>query len=267
MHDLAFVVAKLGGYLISPLTVVLCLGAASLLCLALARRRWAAGLASCAFVLLWVASTPAVARWLIETLESQYPALTVEQTPQADAILVLGGALAGAVPPQRPYFSLGPAASRVWHAARLYRAGKAKWLVISGGNQPGEEGHQAEGDAIAQMLGELGVPLSAMQRETTSRTTRENAQHIRAVLERLGARRVLLVTSASHMPRALQTFQRIWAGSNMQVIPATTDVQITDEQTGLKLWLPSLEALNSVSRGLKEFAGMAALDIMENVTP
>ncbi len=266
MDDLIFVVAKVGGYLITPLTVVVGLGIAALLCLQFGRRLLAARLACLAFALLWVASTPALGRWMGATLEARYPALTVEQTPSADAILVLGGALAGAAPPQRPYFSLGPAASRVWHAARLHKAGKAKWLVISGGNQPGYESEQAEGDAIAEMLGELGVPVSALRRETTSRTTRENAEHVRAVLQGLGVKSVLLVTSAQHMPRAVMTINQVWAGTQLKTIPASTDVQVTDVELGWKLWLPSLEGLNNVSNALKEFAGIAALDIIGNVT-
>ena len=254
--------AKLAGYFLSPLTIAFVLALLAAVCFVKHHRRRAAGLVTAAFAILWIASTPWVGREMTGYLERQYPAVTVAQTPQADAILVLGGALAGAHPPQRPNFVLGPAADRVWHAARLYRAGKAKWLVISGGNQPGQEMVQAEGDAIAQMLGELGVPASALRRETASRTTLENAQRVRAVLDSVGARRILLVTSAQHMPRAVKTFAKVWAGSEIEVIPSSADVQVTEEHHPWKLWLPSLEALNSVSKALKEFAGMAVLSMM-----
>lgn len=257
-----FEVAKVAGYLLSPLTVVLGLGLLAWLCLVFRRRALARTLAVMSFVTLWVASTPALGLWLTGKLEAQYPALPVEQTGQADAILVLGGALAGASPPRRPTLNLGPAAGRVWHAAALYRAGKAKWVVIAGGNQPGYEHEQAEGDAIAEVLVVLGVPPAAIQRETASRNTRENAENALVLLNRLGSRKVLLVTSAQHMPRAVKTFAKAWADTPIQVIPASTDVQVTETPHPLKVWLPSLEGLNSVSKGVKEFAGLLALDIM-----
>jgi uncharacterized SAM-binding protein YcdF (DUF218 family) len=257
-----FELAKVAGYLLSPLTVVLGLGLLAGLCLVLRRRALARFLVAVSFITLWVASTPALGLWLTGKLEAQYPALTVEQTGPADAILVLGGALSGASPPRRPTLILGPSAGRVWHAAALYRAGKAKWIVIAGGNQPGYERDQAEGDAIAEVLIALGVPPGAIQRETASRNTRENAENALVLLNRLKSRKVLLVTSAQHMPRAVKTFAKVWAGAPIRVIPASTDVQVTETSQSPKVWLPSLEGLNSVSKALKEFAGLMALDIM-----
>jgi len=257
-----FELAKVAGYLMSPLTAVLGLGLLAGLCLVLRRRALARFLAAMSFVTLWVASTPALGLWLTGKLEAQYPALTVEETGPADAILVLGGALAGASPPRRPTLNLGPAAGRVWHAAALYRAGRAKWVVVAGGNQPGHEHEQAEGDAIAQVLVVLGVPPAAIKRETASRNTRENAENALVLLSRLESRRVLLVTSAQHMPRAVKTFAKAWVSSPIQVIPASTDVQVTETSQSLKVWLPSLDGLNSVTKGVKEFAGLVALDIM-----
>lgn len=257
-----FELAKLAGYLLSPLTIALLLALLAGLCFVLRRRAWAAWLVTVAFAGLWIASTPWVAIQLIGALERQHPAMTVEATPAADAILVLGGALVAPKPPKRPTFLLGPSAGRVWHAAALFRAGKAPWIVIAGGNQPGDELHQAEGDVIAGMLRQLGVPDSAIRRETASRNTIENARNVRVVLDGLKARRVLLVTSGQHMPRAVKTFAKIWAEDGPLVIPVSTDIQLAGEMQSWKLWLPSLEALNSVSKGVKEIAGIAALAII-----
>lgn len=257
-----FEAAKVVGYLISPLTIVLLLAAFAGLCFVARRRAWAAGLVTIAFATLYAASTPWLAHQLIGSLEQQYPALSVQSTPSADAILILGGALAAPKPPQRPTFLFGAGAGRVWHAAVLFRAGKAPWVVISGGNQAADARYQAEGDSIAGLLIELGVPESAIRRETRSRNTRENAENVRVVLDGLNARRVLFVTSGQHMPRAVKTFAKVWGGQGPVVIPVSTDIQADEELQSWKLWLPSLEALNSVSRGLKEFAGIAALAII-----
>jgi uncharacterized SAM-binding protein YcdF (DUF218 family) len=257
-----FEISKLAGYALSPLVWVLALWLAAAVSSLLRRRRFALGLAGTGFVVLWVASLPIVAHTLAAPLEEQYPALTVQATPSADAILVLGGALSGAKPPKRPTFNLGPAAGRVWHAAELYRAGKARWVIVAGGNQPGQEGEQVEAEAIAQMLGPLGVPRLAIRMEGLSRNTRENAAHSLQIVQALGAKRVLLVTSAIHMPRALKTFRKAWAGSGVELLPATTDVEPGTPRFLLKLWIPDASALAFVTRIIKEYAGGAAVDIM-----
>lgn len=257
-----FEFAKAAGYLLSPLTLVFGLWLLAAVCLLLRRRKWALGLACMAFALLWVASMPIVAHALAAPLEEKYPAVTVDASPAGDAILVLGGALSGASPPRRPTFNLGPAAGRVWYTAELYRAGKARWVVVAGGNQPGQEGEQIEADAIVEMLGVLGVPRHAIRMEGLSRNTRENAANSLPLVQALGAKRVLLVTSAIHMPRAVKTFTKVWSGSGVELVPATTDVEPETHRFMVKLWIPDASALAFVTRIIKEYAGGLVLDIM-----
>ncbi|MDP3673069.1 MAG: YdcF family protein [Telluria sp.] len=257
-----FELSKIAGLLLSPLTWVLALwflGGASFV---LRRKRWAAGFACTGFLTLWVASLPVVAHALAAPLEEEYPALTAQASPSADAILVLGGALSGASPPRRPTFSLGPAAGRVWHTAQLYRAGKARWVIVAGGNQPGQEQEQVEAEAIVEMLDVLGVPREAMRMEGLSRNTRENTANSLPLVQSLGVKRVLLVTSALHMPRAVKTFTKVWGGSGIELIPAATDVEPETPQFLLKPWIPDASALAFVTRTIKEYAGRIAMDMM-----
>ena len=254
--------AKLGGYFVSPLIVALALWLVAALCLARGRRGVAVGLASIAFVGLWIASTPMATQALVGALESRYPALTLEKTPQADAIVVLGGSVAGRHPPKRPYIGLNSASTRVWYAAALYRAGKAKWIVVAAGGQPEFPNEQVEAEAIAEILVTLGVPRAAIRLDAQSRNTRENAINARVILDRLGARRVLLVTSAQHMPRAVKTFAKVWAGSDSSLIPAPTDIAVVEERFSLFSWIPSPSALVGVTKALKEYAGTAVLGII-----
>lgn len=254
--------AKLGGFLISPLTLALGLWAVAAGCVLTGRRRWALSFAAGAFVLLWLASTPAVARALAAPLEDQYAAVPAASSPPADAIVVLGGALAGASPPRRPTFSPGQSSGRIWHAADLYRVGKAQWIVIAAGNQPGQESEQAEADAIAEMLVVLGVPPQAILRDDRSRNTRENAAFTKRLVEKLGAKRVLLVTSARHMPRALKTFTHEWSDLTVELVPSVTDVSVWTSYDTLMSWMPSAGALGIVTATLKEYAGYQLVGIM-----
>lgn len=254
---------SVGLYLLSPLSLALLMLLGAGVLRAAGRGRSALWLAVTATVLLWFCSTPWLAETLLVRLESQYPALAPQDTPSADAIVVLGGAVAGAKPPHRPTLMLGPSSTRVWHAAALYRAKKAPWVVVAAGNRSLQASEQVEADAISEMLVQLGVPPAAIVREGASRTTIENARNIRRMLDRLHARRVLLVTSAQHMPRAMKTFVKIWGPDGPQPIPAVTDVEGPDEPGPLlELWFPSLGSLLVVTKALKEFAGTVVLAII-----
>jgi len=97
------------------------------------RRRLAAAFLLLALSMLWASSMPVTATWLAASLERQYLPVPVTQSPTADAIVVLGGGV-GAVVPPRLYPDLGGGADRVLHAARLFAAGKAPWVIVSGGS-------------------------------------------------------------------------------------------------------------------------------------
>lgn len=251
-------------YFLSPLTVALFSWLMAGVLRAARAPRAALAWSVAGFMVLWIGSTPWLADAMSAELEGRYAALTPQATPAADAILVLGGAVAGAKPPERPTLVLGSASTRVWHAAALYKAGKAKWIVVAAGNRPAQALEQTEADAIAEMLMQLGVPRAAIVEERRSRTTRENALNALPILQKLGARRVLLVTSALHMPRAMKTFVSVWNSSGPQLIPAVTDVRGAPLRLSpVELWLPSLDALLVVTKGLKEFAGMAVLAIIQ----
>ena len=207
---------------------------------------------------LWAFSTPWVAWALAMPLESRHPPVPAAASPVADAVLVLGGAMEAPLPPEQPHIGFGAAADRVWHAAALYRAGKARWVLAIGGNRPGYEDVAPEAEAMAEVLRTLGVPASALRLEGHSRNTRENAANSVALVRQVGARRVLLVTSALHMPRALAVFQGVFAGSGVTIIPAATDAEaLGDEPGGWMAWLPDAKSLEGSSRAVKEVLGLA----------
>ncbi len=210
-------------------------------------------------------ATPLMAVGLAYSLERRFPAVFADQAPQADAIVLLGGALGGARPPERPTFNLGGGADRVWHAAALFKAGKASWVLVSGGNQPGDDGVEVEAEAMRSMLLTLGVPASAVRLEGLSRNTAENARQCLGLIQAVGAKRVLLVTSALHMPRALRTFEGALSGSGVTVLPASTDVEaLPDTLHGLGPWLPDAESLALSTRALKEYLGLAVLTLRDS---
>ena len=70
----------------------------------------------------------------------------------------------------------------------------------------------------------MGVPPEALWLDTDSRNTYENAVNSRALLEPKGIKKISLVTSASHMPRAVKLFE----AQGFEVTPLPTDYLVTE---------------------------------------
>ncbi|MEN8217949.1 MAG: YdcF family protein [Pseudomonadota bacterium] len=203
--------------------------------------------------LLWVSSMRVTADYLSISLERKYLPVPIESSPVADAVVVLGGGVATAEPP-RLAPDLDNASDRVLHAARLYRAEKAPVVIVSGGVIAWQGATMPEAIAMKTILQEWGVPATALIMETNSLNTYQNAVETKRILEKQGLNRVLLVTSASHMPRALATFRS--AGIN--AIPSPTDFEAIDrKQRTILDWLPEAKALGQTTSVIKEYMGIA----------
>ena len=237
--------------LVMPLgTAALC-AALGLAALALRRTGFGVALVFAGFAWVWLWATPVFSYWVRASLEARYPPVAVAALPAADAIVVLGGAISGAAPP-RLYPDLSSAADRVWHAARLFHAGKAPELILSGGALPWERAQGPETDAMVVFLHDLGVPDDRLVLEWGSTTTRENALETQRLLRAKGIQRVLLVTSALHMARAEASFRAV----GIEVVPAATDHEIvTPSSPTLLDYLPDASALAGSSRAFKEYLG------------
>lgn len=207
-----------------------------------------------AFVLLWVCSTPIFADWALATLESQYPSVSLSETRQADVAIVLGGAVRQPLAPRRGA-ELNEAGDRILHAARLYRSGKVKRVLVTGGNVPWSASVTPEAELIRAFLIEWGVQPEAITIASQSRNTYENAIEIKRILTDQPFATGLLVTSASHMPRAMAVFQK----AGIQVVAAPTDVLgAADRNDGILLWLPDAGSLYLTTIVVKEWIGYGA---------
>jgi len=218
----------------------------------LLRWRRCAGLvaaAGAAWVLVW--SLPVTSLWLGGLLEQRYPYFAAAQAPHADAIVVLGGHTANNRANWFLPFDANTARSRLARAAELYHAGRAPRIVLSGGAL---EGTVSEARNMARLLRQRGVPEAALLLENSSRTTHENALRTDQALREHGIARVLLVTSALHMPRSMLSFDK---QTPVTVIPAPVAAQIyLPEDGSLNAWVPNLRALEASRSIIKEYVGL-----------
>ncbi len=206
-------------------------------------------------LVIWIPATPVFSDWVRGTLESRYPPDSVEAAPTADAIVVLGGAV-GAPRPPRVYPDLHGASDRVWHAARLYRAGKAPLVVASGGTLPWNDQRFREATDMKRLLTSWGVPPDSILLESSSANTYENARFTANLASNRNIERVLLVTSALHMRRALATFRQ----AGVEVVPAATDYRVVEKSRTLLDVLPDSKALSGSTAAIREYVGYVVYD-------
>jgi uncharacterized SAM-binding protein YcdF (DUF218 family) len=232
-----------------------------LLALALDKRRsWRKGLMIAALALLWLGSNRWVSYGLARSLEWRY--LPPDGSPSADVIVVLGGGTESADPP-RPMTEVNGAGDRVLYAARLYHQGAAPHILVSGGNLEFSTARGATpAEEMAELLALTNVPQEAVWLQSKSQNTYEDALYSAQVLDEQGVDKIILVTSALHMPRSLALFEK----QGLQAIPAPVDFTITEQnwenafKPGLEEFLiyllPNASSLGLTSNALKEMIGM-----------
>lgn len=204
--------------------------------------------------------------YLIRKLEQAYPPLESGQT--ADAIVVLGGGTVTKSPP-RQTVELNGAADRIIYAAQLYRDGTAPYVVLGGsyigwrdGEVRTEDGIASPASEMAEMMsGILGIPEEALLTQDRSLNTYEEAVEDAKLLKEKGLNRILLVSSATHMRRAVPLFEK----QGLEVIPAPTDYSFSDQEwenllrfdaaTALSFVIPTVSNMSALQNAMKEYLG------------
>ncbi|MGA0569568.1 YdcF family protein [Variovorax sp. VNK109] len=201
---------------------------------------------------LWLLSCQGFAALMARTLLPTVPPATVQQIQQskAQAIVILGGGVEPRAPEYGTAQPSAPTLIRLRYGARLARATGLP-VAFAGGFGWGASSAQTVSEAeVAQAtLREWGV--AARWLDGSSRDTAENAQQMRAHLQKEGVTRIVLVTQAWHMPRSLAHFEH----AGFTVVPASTDY-ILAEKGDLLSWLPGIGGLHDSRTVLREWLAM-----------
>lgn len=226
------------------------------------RPRLGGGLIVLSTVGLWLMCCVATAHWLQDAVLRPPPALTTaqvralmrgpDQTPTA--IVVLGAGRHRLAAEYGTSNLTQHAMVRLRYGVWLARH-TGQPLAYAGGVGWAQTGERSEAETAAQIVqDDYGTSLRWV--ESRSRDTRENADLMVPMLESAGVRRIVLVTHASHMPRALRAF-RDAAGKRMVIVPAPVAAVTREDQPALD-WLPSQQGYLLVHSALHEVFGLIA---------
>jgi uncharacterized SAM-binding protein YcdF (DUF218 family) len=198
----------------------------------------------------WLMSLPVVVQWGAKALEREAPLARDEWATlaqRADAIVVLG---AGRERGDLAWDSdqpTGVALQRERYTARLAKASGLPVLTSGGLHY---DTPPTEARLMADSLqDDFGVPVR--WQEGRSRTTWENAQFSAEVLLPQGIKRVVIVTQAWHMPRAVWSFKK----AGFEVVPAPMGFLGVDNARPLGGWMPEFKSIWQSGQLLNEAVG------------
>jgi uncharacterized SAM-binding protein YcdF (DUF218 family) len=185
-------------------------------------------------------------RTLMARLESAVPP---NQAGPFDAVFVLGGGSDEDVL-GRP--ELNHAGDRIYLAARLWHSGKARLLVASGMGMDHLHGDRNGGEETRALWREIGVPDSAiLVVQEPCWITREEIAAYHRLQGRFGWKRMALVSSASHLPRAMALVEK----AGLVVTPLGADWRGRPLPFQLQTLVPQAEGFMDVHRACWESLG------------
>lgn len=141
--------------------------------------------------------------------------------------------------------------ARTIESIRLHRKLPHSTILFSGGGFHQDTG-TTSGVIMAMTAQELGIEPAHIKVNLTASDTREEATHVKTAL---GQEPFILVTSASHMPRAMAIFQKL--GMHPIASPSDYDVHLAKRSTlSISDFFPSAHQLIRSQKAIHEYVGM-----------
>ncbi|MBB3809803.1 YdcF family protein [Pseudochelatococcus contaminans] len=254
-----FILSKIVWFFTSPTNLLLIILLISCLLLFTRFARQARVAALAVTIVLLVVGVSPLSRFLVQTLENVYP--DISQDPgRVDGIIVLGGASNFA----RGQLRVGNAGSRLVAAAELARAYPDAPVIFTGGSariMMAEERTEADGARIFFDI--AGFSPDRVIYENQARNTLENAVLAKQLANPQPGQRWLLVTSAFHMPRSVETFRR----AGFDVVPYPVDFRSDGRfSEDFRPFAIAPEGLHLADIAAKEWIGMLVYWLRDHLT-
>jgi uncharacterized SAM-binding protein YcdF (DUF218 family) len=204
----------------------------------------------------WLMSLPIVVQWSAAQLEREAPLSRDEWSSlgqHADAIVVLGSGRERGDAAWDSDQPTGIGLERLRYAARLAKASGLP-VLTSGGLHYGAPPSEAQlmADSLRDDFG-----VAVRWQEGESRTTWENAQLTAQMLLPQDIKRVVVVTQAAHMPRAVWSFRK----AGFDVVPAPMGFLGGDNARPLGGWMPEFKSIWQSGQLMNEAVGQVGYSL------
>lgn len=219
------------------------------------RQRFIAWMTGTLFLVLTVVGGSDMPGWLLRQLERPWVGFRPAEAPSCDAIVILGG---GTEPSRYEVgeVHLTRAADRLHMGMELARLGKAPVMVLGGGEGKFEDGTKREADLVRDWM-QIWKPAEVTEVLSLGGClhTRDEGMKVAALVKERNWKRVLLVTSANHMNRALAVFKK--AGVDATPAPCNFLTSISTIPAPFRPSVPSWQGFEKFSIWLYESVGSA----------
>jgi uncharacterized SAM-binding protein YcdF (DUF218 family) len=250
---LFFVISKTLGIMLLPTNFMIGLGLIGVILLATRFRRLGRRLTIVALVLLAICAWSPLGKLLLYPLETRFPAWDAGRGAP-DGIIVLGGPIDADLSVDYGRAVITAAGDRIIAAAVLAHRYPSARLLYTGGSAKLLSNDAKEADYATDLFEGLGIARARLLMERSSRNTLENAEFSKVMANPKPGERWLMVTSASHMPRAVGLFRK--AGFEVEAYPVDWKLG-----KGSEIFAFSNIAGDGLSRtdsGVREWLGLIA---------
>jgi uncharacterized SAM-binding protein YcdF (DUF218 family) len=200
-------------------------------------------------IVLVICSLPIFSNRLIAYLEHNYQLKNISEVDTADAIVVLSGMVRTIQTNEVLSYEFGESVDRIFAGIDLFKENKAPSLILTGGKMPWSIG-KPEGEYLRDVAIKYGVPRKNILLTENVQNTDQEAKSVKKILT-IDAPKVILVTSAFHMPRAQKVFEEV----GIRIVPFPVDFRNASSKLTFMHFMPSAKSIWETSFFVKEMIG------------
>ena len=199
-------------------------------------------------IVLILSSLPIISNKFIAYLEKDYQPIEIADVENVDAIVVLSGMIRVIGDEENLKYEFTDSIDRFFAGLDLFNNNKSPILILTRGNMPWSVGI-AEGEYLKEIAIKYGVSEENIILTDEVQNTDQEAKAIKEILTEDA--KIILVTSAFHMPRA----EKVFKAANINVIPFPVDFQSSKLKTTIMDFIPSAVSLFDTSHFVREMIG------------
>jgi uncharacterized SAM-binding protein YcdF (DUF218 family) len=200
-------------------------------------------------IILIICSMPIVSGKMIAYLESDYELNRPSEIDTANAIVVLSGMVKTIKTKDSLDYEWSEAVDRFFAGIDLFRLNKAPTLIFTRGKVPWSIG-LPEGEFLREEAIKLGIPKKDILLTENVENTDQEAKAIKKLFS-IDNPKIILVTSAFHMPRA----QLVFEAAGINVIPFPVDFKTGAGKLTFMSFIPSAGSFASTNFFVREMIG------------
>ena len=202
-----------------------------------------------AVIILIFCSLPIISTKLISYLEKDYVLQDASTIDKADAIVVLSGMLKTIKVGDELKYEFKSEVDRILSGIDLFKNNKAPLLILTKGKYPWLMGIP-EGEYLKDFAVKFGIPKKNILLTDSVQNTHQEAKSVKKLLNSNEVK-IILVTSASHMPRAKKIFETF----NIKIIPFAVDFINSHSKLTVMDFIPSAHTFNVTTFFVREMIG------------